>query len=61
MLRHRTPQPSPKGGVLYTVQKCRARRWHNLMITNDRKAAFALKDVIGEKARVIETGGNRSK
>ena len=54
------PIGRPQGGVLYIVQKFRARRWHNLMITNDGKAAFALKEAIGEKVRVVEDRGSRS-
>ena len=48
------PDQSTPATDLYTVQEFRSGSWHDILTTPDEAAAHALKDVLGDNARVIE-------
>ena len=50
------PDQAKPATVLYTVQEFRSGSWHDILSTPDEAAAHALKDVLGDNARVIEAG-----
>ena len=55
MKTQQSPANSP-GAFAYTVQQYLWPLWHDILTTGDRAKASALKDKLGDKGRVVETG-----
>jgi hypothetical protein len=49
-------QESPSA-IVYTVQQYLWPVWHDVLTTGDRTKASALKDKLGDKARVVQQMG----
>ena len=48
------PRAASSRAVTYTVQQYLWPLWHAVLSTSDRAKAHALKDKLGERARVVE-------
>ena len=59
MKTQESPRAASPGAVMYTVQQYVWPLWHDVLSTGDRAKAYALKDRVGEKARVVEAIGKQ--
>ena len=56
-MTRQNPLADSPSAIAYTVQQYLWPLWHDVLTTDDRAKASALKDKLGDKARVVETGG----
>ena len=57
MKTQESPCAVSAGAIMYTVQQFMWPLWHDLLSTSDRAKAFALKERVGDYARVVQSVG----